>query len=254
MSRYSVGMLSPWDVADGAEYFNNYVAGQIDPPCHYYLLLNWGFLPADDALDEWCLTAVKTIHTFTTAPNGECTDHAASLEEEDGGDRVFRFNSALVHALDRLYPRNEVLSTTAPAAGRRRRHVWRLHFRESATRLPGKLMAFLRLEVANAADFDAIQQGMHPDLDSIARRISEGPLSLRNEWKSLRRVKRIVRSILANIPGTAAGDAARLADPTTGRKVRTALRVRSHERRVAEQTLQLADDAWAAMLDEGALE
>ena len=124
---------------------------------------------------------------------------------------------------------------------------WVVELRDGASKLPSRLMAVIRLCMADeAAVTDALHRG--------DRGVRDRPLHLENERKALHMLHSMMAGQLARMPSSQEEDMRRLerARNTGGGSVENnlelALRVRLGERRVMRQTIELVERAWASLL------
>lgn len=225
-AEYSVGMLAASDIKVGEAIFNNYYAGRIDPPCHSDLLWIWGFLPNDDTKDEWCIDLSTHMHTFL--PSSTHEQKILQFNPEGG---VF-FSRDLIQSLDKIYPRDQILPSTSVT----------FRFRESWVQIPGKIMAVMRLNHCDTHDLKIIDGWLARadfDMHTFAVQIGTTHISTRNEMAALEGMGAIFQEMLTQMPGTMKEDQQQVDDVVTDETIRTALRVRLHERKICQWMLVL---------------
>ena len=224
--EYSVGMLAASDIKVGEAIFNNYYAGRIDPPCHTDLLFVWGFLPNDDTKDEWCIDLSTQMHTFLPSR----THEQKLLQFNPAGGVIF--SRDLIQSLDKIYPRDQILPSASVT----------FRFRESWIQIPGKIMAIMRLNHCDTNDLKIIDGWLARadfDMHTVAVMIGTTHISTRNELAALEGMGVIFQKMLTQMPGTAKEDQQQVDDMVTDETIRTALRVRLHERKICQWMLVL---------------
>ncbi len=194
--------------------------------CMSDLLIGFGFLPAHGSGRAYCFAMTVAIGSLPPLP-------AASAPGLRRGQ---------LNMIARLIGHGDDAADTIHAGTK-----WVVKLRDGASKLPSRLMAVIRLCMADeAAVTDALHRG--------DRGVRDRPLHLENERKALRMLHSMMAEQLARMPSSEAADARRLEQARSGTgggvgtNLELALRVRLGERRVMRQTIALVERTWAGLL------
>ena len=231
--NYAVGIRASKDITPGAPIHNNYYAGNVEPPCHTDLLFAYGFLPNDTTTNEWCVDFRSTqLRTFDN-------DNRIIIQTQKDGS--IRFNQMFLQSLDDMYPQDRIIKNTKDV-----HRVVSFKIRESWKIIPNKIMAVMRLNLLDNNELTMVQSWWPTENDNdrmreVARRISQEPITERNEIATLKALNSLFNEFLNKIPGTEKIDNEKLKTATLQRRteLQTALRVRIHERRICSLAVEL---------------